>query len=488
MTHRLHLIVCLFCLAGCGAPRARLTFPYRPLVASSQPQWFDVDRNGRNDFAITFNPAGRVDALCYDDNEDGQPDRIYRLGDYANDTVPHVIILLDSVPFQCVAERYAAGQFRWFDPPTKVIAPFASLTEICFNELMHGPPLPGMIDQHYDRRTRKVHNGLFERAIRGHQYPWERYQHYRSTFMEEGLSYLNPRPWYQAELERARRALDSSTDRTTIVYLTSASGMACKFGRPGIDEVLDGAQRLCLQLLYERHGALKISLMADHGHNMMPSKNIRVDRLLRADGFHVTERLEKPNDVVLEVNGLVTYAAVRTVQPQGVAQALLKEHNIQMAMYLEGDRVIVRDASGTAAILCRDGKLGYRVISHDVLGYQPLIGRGKIDADGFASRDDWFAATVDHQYPDGPSRLWDAFHRLVVDPPDVMFTMRDGYCAGLASFEHFITMKSTHGSLNQLNSATFLLTMTGRVNEPLRTKDVMQKIEPTYTAAVRSGR
>src|SRR5437867_1819867 len=77
--------------------------------------------------------------------------------------------------------------------------------------------------------------------------------------------------------------------------------------------------RLCLQLLYGRRGAIRISLMADHGHNLVPSRNIDVAKLLSRAGFRVAQRLDSPQDVVLEVNGLVTYAGIRTMRPAAVA-------------------------------------------------------------------------------------------------------------------------------------------------------------------------
>jgi hypothetical protein len=48
-------------------------------------------------------------------------------------------------------------------------------------------------------------------------------------------------------------------------------------------------------------------------------------------------------------------------------------------------------------------------------------------------------------------------------------------------------MKSTHGSLNQINSATFLLSMTGRSNQTpttLPTRAVMHAIEPSWRPGV----
>ncbi len=73
----------------------------------------------------------------------------------------------------------------------------------------------------------------------------------------------------------------------------------------------------------------------------------------------------------------------------------------------------------------------------------------------------------------------------VTNTPDVLFTTFDGYTAGLAMFEKMITMQSSHASLNQLNSATFLMSMTHRTSGPLRTKDVMRTIDPDYVPRVR---
>lgn len=479
MRRRIAICIMVF-VSGCQAPLAQLSFPYRAIAAGEAAQSFDVDGDGRAEFTLTFDEAGRVDAQGYDDDGDGVSDRVYRLRDYDNELVPHLVILLDSVPFHAVAERYAAGEFRWFDPPTKIIAPFPSMTEVCLTDLLHAPPTPGAIDHYYDRPAGRLRNVMWKRAVEGYRYPWERLLAYRSRFYEEGLAYLNPRPWYQAELERARKAMDESPNRVTMVYLTSSSGMACKHGRAGVDEVLDGMARLCLQLLYERRGALKISVLADHGHNLVRSANIDVEALLREGGFRVTKQLRRPDDVVLELSGLVTYAAVRTAQPARVATQLLTEPGMELAMYMESDRVIVRSVQGSAAIQFHHGRLRYEPITHDVLGYAPVLARLDADETGFASRDAWFAATVDHEYPDAPARIWDAFHHRVISPGEVMFTTRDGFCAGDAGFERFITMESTHGSLNKINSTSFLMTMTGRVDEPLRMREVMPAIEPTW--------
>lgn len=487
----IHWLARLFLLsfAGCWAPSARLSFPQSPLKQAGGLTWYDVDHNGKPGFAIATDANGRIDTLYYADHDDGKPDRIYHLSDYADQDVPHVMILLDSIPYQLMADAYAAGHFRWFAPPQKVIPPFPSLTEICYSDVLHAPPLPGMIDQSYDLRTQRRRSELWDR-INGYSEPWERRLDYHLNYLQDGFSYLHPRSWYAAELEQARAAVENSPNRVTIIYFASASSMVCKYGRQGVAETLAGAEQLCLEILYQRHGAVKISMMADHGHNLMQSKNVPVSDYLQAAGLHPADRLYKDNDVVVELNGLVTYAGVQTKQPARVAEALLPHQEIQLVMYMEGDRVIVRNALASAAIECRRGKLRYVPITGDVLNYQPMLiemaAKGKVDADGYASDEAWLAATVDSQWPDAPRRIWDAFHRIAVYPPQVMFTLKDGYCAGLQEYTHFITMASSHGGLNQINSATFVMTMEhDRKPGPMRSRDVLQWLEPGFVPTVR---
>jgi hypothetical protein len=60
-------------------------------------------------------PAGHLDALGYDDDEDGTPDRSIARAITRPIASRTWYLLLDSIPFRCVADRYAAGELRWFD-------------------------------------------------------------------------------------------------------------------------------------------------------------------------------------------------------------------------------------------------------------------------------------------------------------------------------------------------------------------------------------
>ena len=487
LSKRFFWVLIFVLTAGCGTAK-HLTFPDNDPAVTSKEIFYDVNGNGISDFALLADAHGNMSILAYDNDEDGQYEKIFNINDYAPEDVPHLIILLDSIPYQCALDKYLAGHFSWFPPPQKVIAPFPSLTDVVFNRLLQAPPRGGTNRHHYDHRINGMSSSYWNQ-MKGVKEVWQRYIDYSTPFFTMGLGFVKPREIYPGELEHIRQAFNQSSSRVTIVYDSSSAGMVCKYGRQGAYECLDGVERLCLQLLWERQGAIKISIMADHGHNLMKSKFISLQDILNEAGFTVGDEIGSDSDIVMDTEGLVNYVGIHTRKPSAVADVLLKLPQTELTLYMAGDRVIVRNAMGAAAIEKREGKLRYVPIDFDVLGYQPVMdvlnNSGKMDAEGFASDHDWFAMTVDHQWPDAPPQIWEAFHGTVVCTPDLMVTLRDGYYNGFTLFESFIDMASIHGGLNQINCATFLLSMTGRADRPMRSRDVLETIEPDYVPAVR---
>lgn len=488
LTCRVAGLILAASLASCALPSEHLSFPPRAVVKSDHRWQYDVSGDGRADFSLRIGGGGRCDVIAYDDDEDGKDDRVYRLSDYDPARVPHVILMLDSIPYRTVSERYQRGDWPWFPPPVKVIPPFPSMSAVVFSTTLHAPPQPGMINRYYDRRTGAVNNRIVKRSL-GAQEPWLRMVHYHARYWENGLAFLRPLRWFAAEMARAKRAVDESPDRVTILYIASSSGMLSRYGEQGAQEVLDALERFCVGLLFERQGAIKISILADHGHNYLPGRRVDLDRPLVAAGYRVTDRIREDRDIVSDRDGLVNYAGFHTRKAGAVSDILARQPHVQFVAFMRGEEVIFRTPQGDASIAKREGRYRYRPETGDPLGYAPVVAKltaeGRATEDGFVSSGDWFRATKDLHFPDAPHRLWQAFHGEVVNPPDVMLALDDGYCAGIGAFETFIRMKSTHGGLDQINSATFLLDMAGRAREDLRSEDVLRTIAPGYSPAVR---
>ncbi|MGI9014420.1 MAG: hypothetical protein ACR2GY_09255 [Phycisphaerales bacterium] len=465
------------------APPGRLSFPSAPLERTDTGWLYDVDRNGVVDFSLAADESGALDLLAYDDDEDGHVDRIYRLSAYEDDAVPHVIIMLDSIAFRTAAMMYDQGELPLFHSPVKVIPPFPSMSEVIFATLLHTAPQPGMINRHYDRRTGATNNMILKRAF-GKPVPMDSRLDYRLRYWEGGMMFLSPRPWFHAEMKRAKAAVDDNPLPVSILYFASTAGLVSKYGESGATESLTGIMQLCMQLLYERQGAIKISLLADHGHNYREGQRFDLEALLEDAGFNPTSRLNRPEDVVIDVDGMVNYSGLHTYDAATVARIVTEGAPVQIVAYMEGERVIVRSKRGEAAILYRDGLYHYEVVTGDVLDYALILEQLADDGDegtlNSATGEAWFAATVDHQFPNAVPRLWHAFHGLAINPPDVMLAFDGGYYYGLGQFEWYIDMASTHGGIDQNNSATFVMSMTNRVQRPMTSSEVLPTIEPAF--------
>ena len=480
------LVLLAVLLDGCSAPSSRLKFPAR---MDAEQRTYDINEDDAADFAVLGGGPDERPALVYDDDDDGVWDRRYDLAEYNEDLLPHLIVMIDSVPFQQVHDRWRTDGWWWFDEPRRIIAPIPTMSGLIFSRITGSPPLEAPVNRHYDTEKGQKRDMIWER-IWGHDNPWHRRTHYKAKYWENGMAFLKPRPWFGAELARVKRTFDDSPDPVTIVYIASAAAMLSKYGEAGLDEVLDGIEQLSLQLLYERKGAVRISMMSDHGHSLVPIERIDLEPALRAAGFRLGERVSGDKDVVIDHDGLVNYTGIHTRRPAAAADILLTVEPVNFLCYMDGDRVIARTREGRCAIERRDGRLRMDLLQGDPLGYRPVIrqmqGAGVMDQDGFATPDAWFEATWGHQWPDMPSRLWDAFHGIVVHTPTIMLTVRDGYCVGPKSLEKYIDMQSTHGGFDQRHSAAFLMTNTGQARRAAyRSDEVFMTIEPRYDPMVR---
>ena len=204
----------------------------------------------------------------------------------------------------------------------------------------------------------------------------------------------------KAEFERSRLAFDASPDRTTVVYISSTASMLFKYGPDALDEIFDELNRFVAQVLYERRGAVKISVIADHGHNLLKTRWVDIEKHLDAGGFRVTEKPRlpgHPQDVFLEQDGLLTWFGVHTVRPRAVTDHLLTLPEIETVAYMSGEDVIVRTPGGEASISKHDHLITYTPLTGNPLDFPADL------HDTPLSADDWFHRTADLTYPDGPS-------------------------------------------------------------------------------------
>src|SRR5262249_9190198 len=94
--------------------------------------------------------------------------------------------------------------------------------------------------------------------------------------------------------------------------------------------------------------------------------------------------------------------------------------------------------------------------------------RGELDANGFASREDWWRATMSHRYADPLRRLFDGFSKYVKNRADVIVSYEDGYMLGSPFLSLFANMLATHGNLLRGETEGFAMSTRQDLGEAVR--------------------
>jgi len=466
--------------AGCAA-EPRFLRPLHTRAASNETVFaFDTDDDKRADFWQYQGPDGRKAAVAYADPS-GQPGPRISLDDIRAADCPHFVIALDGVPFELVDELYRAGQFRLFYPPARVICCFPGMTDLALAELFHCGPCEAYQALHFDRQANRVVSGN-SGYLAATNSPWVSKMNYRCSFWWDALAYLRPQTVFQHELNGIARTFRQIASGQACAYSVGTAGLGTRGGAAAIRQYLRTIDRLCEQIVYERRGRVKLTLLADHGHNLVRNRRVSFRDTLRAAGYGESQSLRGPGDVVVIAYGLVTYAEVFTRDPAGVAECLAGHEDVEFVCYRSGPAIIVQDRTGRAWIRKGAGGFYYEPRGSDPLKLVPILERlrqdRKIAFDGEIDDRALFEATLDHYYPDPLARIWRAFHVLARNPPDVIVNLRDGACHGSRFFDFMIGgADSTHGSLNRRNSTTFALTMLGELPPALRASDVLPALE-----------
>jgi hypothetical protein len=479
-----HVVALAAMMAGCSSVPQ---FPQRAMRVQidsdgSKLLTFDTNGDGKCDYWQRQNLAGRKDQLHFAAGDAG-PDEILSLQSVDNDAVPHFIIALDGVPYPLVQELYDQGCFRLFYRPAKVVSSFPGMTDLAFQQIFGGSQPVSYQATHFDRQKNRLIGGN-DTYLSGEAANWASKLNYRCSFTLDAVAYLMPEMVFEHELDSIMAVFRKTKQGTVIVYSVATAGLGTRGGREAILKYLRTIDQFCEQIVYERRGQVKITLLADHGHNMSGRGRVTFDRLLKETGYNLTDRLEKPIDVVTVQYGLVTYADFFTDDPAGVARVILQEPATTLAFYRQGDTIVAESIEGKAIIRHSpdNDKYSYTAEKDDPLQLKEIIAQlnqqGKVDADGFIDERAFFDATLNHIYPDPLRRVWQGLDDLVAQPADLIVCLKDGWVHGSSFFHVMIGgATSTHGSLNQINSVTFVMTMRGELPKALRLEEVMPALQ-----------
>ncbi len=463
-------LVAAAALAGCRPPA--VTFPAKPLMADANAIVYDTNGDGQGDCLFMLDSTGRATHLGLTGRGDEKPDSVVDIDNVPIGDCRHVVIILDGVGYDLAKEFRNAGHLRLFHPPSRLVAPYPTLTDLCFEDFLGLEPVKGMEAEYYDRGKNRIVGGSGD-YLDADDMPYNRVLNYRADTIMDALGYIYPSSVFQKEINDAKRLFDKSLTQEVLVYFVSSAGLGTKNGAEGHREALAGVERLVNQILQETRGRCKFTLLSDHGHTYTPGGRIDMERHLKSKGWNVSDRIKSGRDVAYVRFGLVTCLSLSGMHPAELAADAVTCKGADLASYAEGDRVVVLDSTGGRAVIGRRAdRYSYQPGPGDPLKLAAILPKLQADADGYYDADDMLAATSTHLYPAPLQRLWRAHFSVVENPPDVIVSLADEYYSGSRDLDGFVKIASTHGGLNYRNSAAFIMSTIAPLPPVLRSRDI----------------
>jgi hypothetical protein len=467
-------------LLGLGCRRYAIHFPEKPLArqaaskAGADVAW-DTDGDGLADYFYDYRPEDtsscpsrpRTWRIGYDRNDDALPDEWIQLDDLDRSGALHLVIILDGISHEVAREYYQGGGLSLLGAPSRVIAPYPTMTDMCIQDLLNGIPVPGFEAEYYDPEDNTVVGGKWA-YITGANQPYNDILDYRANLIWDAVGYVLPGWVFRRELDHAKRDLEIHRSPNYLAYFVSSAGVGTSEGARGQLKVLADVERLVNQVVWERRGLVHVTVLSDHGHSYTPSVRAPLEEHLRRAGWDLTNRLRDEKDAVVIRFGLVTYASISTRDPARLAQDLVDAEGVDLISYRiqqrskdggpQPMRLVVLSADGGKAFIDKDplrpdSPITYTPARADPLKLKNVLQAGRNGA--YHADSPW--VTARHEYPLALRRLWRAHFGLVENPPDVIVSLKDGYYFGSEGFAGFVDVASTHGSLNRSNSTAFIM-------------------------------
>lgn len=472
MVVALSLLSILFggCSTGVDFPASSLSEAARSAGALAA---YDADKDGRADFFLFADEHGRVNRIGYSRPDGSEADDIINL-----DTIPfsrcrHLVLILDGFCYDVVERFYEQGRLRVCHRPSRIIAPYPTLTDLTLEDELGYIPCRAFEALYYDRKVNKMVGGSWD-YLRGVNEPYNQLLQYRANTIWDAIGYVEPWPVFKKETSDSLRLFRKRQTQEVLAYYVSSAGVGTSQGAAGQLRCLERIEQLVNQVLWETRGLVKITIMSDHGHSYTNAKRIDLENYLAGKGWRLVDSLRRDRDVAYVRFGLVTYAGFSTNQPAELAADLIAADGVDIASYIQRDAVVVLGSGrGQAVVEERSGRFRYRMIDGgDPLKLKEVLATLAADAEGYYDARELLAATVKHEYPNPLQRLWRAHYTLAENKPDVIVSLQDGYYSGARGFASWVKLASTHGSLNNKNSTAFIMSSAGPLPQYMRALDV----------------
>ena len=369
---------------------------------------------------------------------------------------------LDGVPHKLIEAARHRGLFDAFGPPTRLLSPFPTMTNVALSAMLGATPPAGYESLYFDRSARELRGGI--RKYLGRRTP----DKIPSSYMDdldyqeplpfEFLIYVAPESIWRADMGKFRERFRAAPqDRDYFAFLKATDGLLHSQGPARLAIALESLDKILTEIREYCGSETEIVMFSDHGMNLEQNRRVHLRSMLQRRGFRV----------VIPAFGLCSYVAIycdEQVIPD-VARASVEVEGVDFAVYKDRESVVVESERGRGKINSSDEGFEYVADTGDPLELGQLQHKLKTDKS-------WFEATASHKYPDAVPNVYKSlFTSRVQHTADVLISLKDGYYFGWSPFGRFVNLEATHGNALQSSSNAFLMSTHRQFPEYVRADD-----------------
>jgi hypothetical protein len=401
-----------------------------------------------------------------------------------------LLLCLDGVPHTIIQSAKERGLFEAFGPPSRLLSPFPTMTNIALAAMLGATPPPGYESLYFDTTARELRGGV--RKYIGRRTPdkvpssYMDELDYQEPLAFEFLIYVAPEKIWRADMQRFRdRFREAPQNRDYFAFLKGTDGLLHIRGPQSLAIALESLDKILREIQTFCGRETEIVLFSDHGMNLRENHRapLKAHLQLRGFTFHSSLANATHKSLAIPAFGLCGYAALycgKKGAAADLAEALIELEGLDFSLYRDGAGAIVVTGPGGRARVEKkvNGGVRYRYVAtdNDPLQLLPVLAalreKAELDEEGFASDNAWLAHTAEHTYPDAPANLFKSLHtQRVKHTADVLVSFRDGYYYGWSPFARFVRLAATHGNALRPSSNAFLMSTHRTLPEYVRADD-----------------
>ena len=423
-------------------------------------------------------------------------------------TPKKLVFAIDGLSYESFQIARAQGLFKAFGSAGRHIAPYPSMSEPSWTEIMGGRllfPQEGNVKtieaKYFDIDSMSITDDprlIFHRYT--NPYNFTRSFDYLFNPILEGLMYFPGDKVADMEIEQLEKEIyDNFTGDHYVAYVSSVDATAhTQVGRlyPLLVR-LNAAMERILEHYRAAGVAVDAWIVSDHGNvgrfkegeaeEVLLTTNL--DAALMASNLVLVDgAVTRPNEVAIPIMAL---GSMGNVYFKDLSRRRLFATNALMNGAVELVTWVEASSTGsTVMVLGKDGDEAH--ITWSKTGYSYVAVRGnplQIDPKYISKSaqqefpDAVFRrATQDGKYPDSVFRLVESARKQVTNAPDLIINIRDGFCFE-GPFSKYVKMVRTHGSLTAASSLGLVAANHSQVPASLRSGEILSVIGLTPAQA-----